>query len=503
MRYISLLVIVSCANFLHAQLYDKTWVCGGTNTCKVVFGAQIDTARFSPPIHNSWQWVSISDKSGNFQFFTNGINVYSYDGTQIVNGNSLADDSVNIAFTGIGLPDMQNMLVLPKKDNQYYIIYHSLNSSMLATQQWAHPNRLYYSIVDMNLQGGKGEVTQKREQINTGNFMDGQLTACQHANGRDWWLVHRRYNFNSYLIYLVTPDTISFVREQQIGAVSNEPDAVGQAAFSPDGSKYASITGKSPLIILDFDRCEGVFSNPQKIEIPRDTFTFYSQTKIIGGGGNGLCFSPNNQYIYVNSLYILRQYDLLASPIDSSEQVLFFWTDSNEHLGQFNQMHLAPNGKIYIANYQGFTYALHVINEPDSAGLACGFVKWGLPIPANSASQTSNMVHYRMGALAGSGCDTITTATSPNLSEGEEQRQIQVFPNPASDVVSVELSNYNLYNPQQQFYLYNSQGELVKQIALPYLSAQFKVNDLPSGVYHWRVAVKGQNKFTGKLEVVR
>lgn len=487
------------ANIVCAQLYDKTWICGGTNAGKIIFNSQVDTSSFPFEVYCLSEWACISDRIGNFQFFSEGVNVYSYDGTRMLNGDSLADNNVNGHFY-FGLPDDQNVLILPKSDKQYYIIYQSQSDSAFDFLRWYHTDRLYYSIADMSLQNGKGEITEKRILINDSSFMDGHMTACQHANGRDWWLVQRRHDSNSYFIYLVTPDSISFIREQAIGAISLEPDAYGQSAFSPDGSKYASITANSPMVILDFDRCDGTFSNPQKVNIPMDTFMFYGQRTIVGGGGDGLCFSPNNRFIYVNSLYVLRQYDLLANPIDSSEQIIFFWTDSNEHLGQFNQMHLGPDGKIYTANYQGFTYALHVINYPDSAGLSCGFVKWGLPITTNDARVIPNMVHYRMGVLIGSGCDTLNTMVKePSTDLG----QVLIFPNPATDAVNIELSTYNLYCPLQQFYLYDVLGRLVKQVALPYLSAQIKVNDLPTGVYYWKLAVKNDERGKGNLEVVR
>ncbi|MCW5908969.1 MAG: T9SS type A sorting domain-containing protein [Chitinophagales bacterium] len=180
--------------------------------------------------------------------------------------------------------------------------------------------------------------------------------------------------------------------------------------------------------------------------------------------------------------------------------MVFFWTDSNETHGQFSQLYLAPDGKIYAANYQGFTKALHVINSPDSADSACGFVKWGLSIPSNDARIIPNMLHFRMGALTGSGCDTLNTDIGHQT---QDERRIQVYPNPANDVVQVDLMNYSQYHPLQQFYLYNAQGQLVKQVALPYLSAAFRVSDLPSGVYYWQLAVGAEVRGAGKLEVVR
>lgn len=414
------------------------------------------------------------------------------------NGTQLADNEVNSEFS-YGLPDFQNVLVLPKKNSEYYLFYQSQSDFALANDYWVYTDNLYYSVVDMQQQNGKGDVVRKRVLVNNNRFMDGKMTACQHANGRDWWLVQRRYNTNGYFIYLVTSEDVTFQREQFIGAVSQEPDAIGQSAFSPDGSKYASITGKSKLILLDFDRCEGIFSNPKSVSIPVDTFSFYGNTKIIGAGGNGLCFSPNNRFIYVNSLYILRQYDLLESPIDSSEEVIFFWTDSNEYLGQFNQMQLGPNGKLYIAPYQGITKAYNEIHNPNEKGLACNFEKFGQPIATINADKIPNLVHYRMGALVGSACDTLAVG----LKDVEASNKVRLYPNPAKGMVQIDLTSYNYYNPNNALYLYNNEGKLVQQIAVPYLSAQMNVSTLPAGIYQWSLGTANKAIATGSLNVVK
>ncbi len=396
-------------------------------------------------------------------------------------GNGLADDEVNTQYY-FGLPDFQNVLILPKKESEYYVINQSLSNPALVSS-WPYPNKLYYSVVDMALLNGKGAIIEKRSLINSANFMDGHMTASQHANGRDWWLVQRGYNNNGYFIYLVTQDSIRLIREQFIGASSMEPDAVGQSSFSPDGSMYISITGKSPLIIMDFDRCDGSFYNARQVRIPIDTLAFNGQEKIIGGGGNGVCFSPNNRFVYVNSLYALRQYDLLQSPIDSSEEVLFLWTDTNEVLGQFNQMQLGPDGKIYIAPYQGYTYALHTIEHPDSAGLACSFRKWGLPLPTNDARAIPNMVHFRMGPLTSSGCDTLTRLNE--TARAEKEKTLKVFPNPATDYVTIDYGFTDWNKGEATLEITNQLGQVVHRQILPMYSGfqKVEVSQLATGVY--------------------
>ena len=206
MKFTCTCILVLWCLSTKAQLHDKTWVCGIQDACKVVFNiVSIDTIRMLN-LPASYGYGCISNAQGEFQFFTNGINVYSYHGSQMVNGSNLADNNVNAYFASEGLPSFQGIVVLPKKDSQYYVIYQSVSDPLWTSQQWAYTNMLYYSVVDMSLQNGNGEVTEKRKTINTGQFMDGHITACQHTNGRDWWLVQRRWNSNGYHIYLITPD---------------------------------------------------------------------------------------------------------------------------------------------------------------------------------------------------------------------------------------------------------------------------------------------------------
>lgn len=68
---------------------------------------------------------------------------------------------------------------------------------------------LYYSVIDMNQNGGQGAVTQKNIQLLNYQCSDG-LSAVKHANGRDWWVLFRRGYLptNEFYIYLVTPSGI-------------------------------------------------------------------------------------------------------------------------------------------------------------------------------------------------------------------------------------------------------------------------------------------------------
>ena len=150
--------------------------------------------------------------------------------------------------------------------------------------------------------------------------------------------------------------------------------------------------------------------------------------------------------MYVNTIYVLRQYDLWDNEIDSSEEVIGVWTDTVGY-GKFNQMGLGPNGKLYLANYQGISSAIHVINNPDEKGSACNFILRGQPLATINAHVIPNLVHFRMGALAGSACDTLTTG----IADIDIDSKVRLYPNPAKDIVQIDLTSYNHYNPNKYF----------------------------------------------------
>ena len=119
------------------------------------------------------------------------------------------------------------------------------------------------------------------------------MTACQHGNGRDWWLINHQYNSNTIYTHLITPDTIEGPFEQNIGLSGSEADAGGTSIFSPVSKVFATSTGgMGAIILLDFDRCSGIFSNLKTVN------TVNSDT----GNYCFLAFSPNGRFLYAGNV---------------------------------------------------------------------------------------------------------------------------------------------------------------------------------------------------------
>jgi hypothetical protein len=479
------------AVFLFSQDYDMQWVQGDVPVSVMDF--RNDTIQFHFVTNNDNAplfigTANICNKQGSFQFFTNGIAVYDRYGNIMPNGDTLSFYNYNYWLSiNSGAPNDQAVLILPKpgSENLYYI-FHFVPTDTSFTYQgtsYGLPTHFYYSVVDMSANMGLGDVVQKDVRLPlTGVNCASRLTAVKHANGRDWWIIRHGWRDNKYIKFLLTPDTILGPYIQNIGPDYNQNgraiDYYGTSVFNTDGTKMASANGLSPVVVLDFDRCGGDFSNPVVIK------NKLTDTTLLGA--IGLAFSPNGRFLYANTKLILNQYDLeAANPNDS---VMLYRVDSTDGY-YLHQQRLGPNGKIYISTYHGGTSHLHVINHPDSLGLACGFQFKGQQCVTTNTWNLPNMVNYKPGALAGSGCDTIISGLSPNL-QSNLSSQLQVYPNPASDVVRITVSGGT---GLLQLVIYNAVGQVVKQTVISGF-VELDVSDLPNGIYQVNAG-----SYTGKL----
>jgi hypothetical protein len=232
----------------------------------------------------------------------------------------------------------------------------------------------------------------------------GKLTATKHGNGSDWWVVARKYGSNEYYRILLNGKGITNMGLQSVGPPLTS-NAIGQAVFSSDGSKYASVhaTGSAgdPIYvsIYNFDRCSGELSNPVQFSY-RDT-----------AWSVGIAISPNNRFLYVSSFRYVYQYDLHAANIEASRITVAEWDGFSDPLHPalattFYLAQLGPDGKIYINSNNGTRY-LHVINQPDSLGLACDVCQHCVEMPSINNFSLPNFPNYRLHHLEGSPCDTL------------------------------------------------------------------------------------------------
>ena len=342
--------------------------------------------------------ANISDSLGNLLFYTNGIYIANANNDTMVNGSGLNPSAYTTQQLSEGLRVKQGNLILPMPGNPpiYYLFHETL---------LRYPNigdyrvsEMYYSIIDMSLDSGRGAVTQKNVVLISDTLTIGSITACKHANGRDWWIVFHRAEGRRYYEYLLTPVGLQGPFIQDIGYSILPRDWSWQACFSPDGNKFANVFTKDTFDIMGFDRCSGLFTNCNSICLNDSA------------AGRGVAFSSNSQLMYVSSALYLYQYALNTSSIDSSKILIDKFDAWAEPIPPFYTpfylAQLANDEKIYI-NTGNSSRIFNVINHPNNIGLSCDFLQHSFFIPTYNAFTIPNFPNYFLGKEIGSICDSL------------------------------------------------------------------------------------------------
>ena len=305
--------------------------------------------------------ASVADAAGNLLFYTDGITVWNRNHVQMPNGFGLLGGSSSSQSAMI--------VLLPGSTTQYYVF--------TVGQTFTDFN---YSIVDMSLQGGNGDVTTKNFLVSTA--VCEKLCSVKKPNGLDFWIiVHDAYT-NEFDAYSFTAAGLNLVPVVSLAGTNNTGD-IGYMKTSPDGKRLSTALWNSGNLfeLFDFNKSTGIVSNA--ITLP-----FHAA----GSGAYGIEFSPNNRYLYCAWITPgeVRQYDVQAgsaAAIAASE--VFLGTTAIAFNGA---LQLGPDKKIYLAQL-GASY-LGVINNPDVGGTGCNFVDVGPAIAGQAQLGLPNYPSY-------------------------------------------------------------------------------------------------------------
>ena len=410
----------------------------------------------------------ICDANGNLLFCSNGIYVANAQNDTMINGGGLNPSFFTTLkdSTGLTIPQANLIIPFPDDSNKYYL-FHETSDDYGNTYSAFF---LYYSVVDMTQDSGRGSLIQKNVVLLNDTLLDGRLTACRHANGRDWWLLCHKNLSNRFFKYLITPTGIQGPFFQDIGQFRE--DYFGQLVFSPDGTKfsyYEPIVGD--LDIFDFDRCTGILNLNTHVDINDSA------------NGGGAAFSPNSNVLYVSSNNYVYQFDMTSSNIPATQTTVAVYDGYNSPFPPFATTfylaQLAPDGKIYIA-CNNSTVDMHVINFPDSIGLGCDVCQHCVHLPAYNHFTVPNHPNYFLGAESGSICDSLTSTNSLSV-----QRSIlNLFPNPVSGGDEITFTYPS--TGEHSFIILNSiEGKELARYQLPQWSSvqHVRLPKFSGGVY--------------------
>lgn len=228
-------------------------------------------------------------------------------------------------------------------------------------------------------------------------------------------------------------------------------------------------------------------------------------TKTYEGFGRpgGVAFSPSSRYLYVSRWDSLFQYDLQAPDILASEVGFSYDTAYTGEFGLpllFYSLQLAPDNKIYgcVSNF-GSQY-LHVIEHPDSGGVACGVRPHGIKLPVQNIYLMPNLPYFRLYDWPGSPCDTLGSIAVED--PPEIRATWKVYPNPAVDEVTLAYAEG--LGAATEVELMDVAGRPVQHWNFVSFSGQatLKLNSLPAGVYLLRVFQEGFPQVSMKLSII-
>lgn len=369
LRYLLLLPLILITYFrVAAQKENNVWTFGNE--------LGLDFNGVSPTIFRSRilayeGCASICDATtGKLLFYSNGQKVWDSTHTVMPNGSGIIGHAGNSSTQGVAIAPVYG------HPNKYYLF--TLDEFNMAKSGY-----LRYSVIDMSLNGGKGDVMPgiKNNTLDTG--MSEKMIIAPACNGL-WLITHHIDSPIFYAYKIDNPLSISRPVISNTGGKASEGlYYVGEMKLSPDEKSIAlanwispvyGLTGKSPIEIFEFDRITGKIANGKAIDSSNFAYSIE--------------YSPDNSKFYVadwdSSMY---QYDISLLPSTSA----VFASKIKLNGDNYTALRRGPDDKIYV-NRHNYITEISRINNPNDAGLACN-----IEVDVPSLSNKGTAVYIMFG----------------------------------------------------------------------------------------------------------
>jgi hypothetical protein len=444
--FLSLLLILSLTVF--GQHQTDNWYFGWN--AGIDFSSGIPLAVTGGALVTTEGCSSISDNAGNLLFYTEGVSVWNRNHQVMPNGTGLLG---NVSST-------QSALVVPKPGSttEYYIF---------TVDEIGGPNGFRYSIVDMTLDGGLGDVTVKNILIL--NNVTEKLTAVQQTSSGNYWIAVHEWGTDAFYVYLLTSSGLSAPVVSNTGIVHsnlNIQNTFGQMKFNPCGNMIAAAMAYLDTVeVFYFDNLTGQVYNP--FTLPMGAHVY------------GLEFSDNGSKLYVTTydatLGTLVQFDLTVMQIDSILASKTGLTLQEDLYG----MQLGIDGRIYVVH--SWSTFLGVINLPNQDGFNCNWDLFGFNLDPNSTGIMSSL--GLPGFVQSYLKKEFSCALTSINAEVKNSEDITIYPNPFHNSATISFSN-SLSAKNLRLRVFDSMNRLVREEKIHTQNEYaFYSNGLSNGIY--------------------
>lgn len=340
-----------------AQKEANNWYFG--QNAGIDFSAGFPAALINGQLNTLEGCSSISDKDGNLLFYSDGIQVWDKNHNLMPNGTGLLGDSSSTQ-SGLIVPN-------PIDSNIFYLF--------TVDAQEGNGNGFRYSIIDMRLNRGNGDVTTKNTLLVAS--ADEKVTSVIGKTCDSFWVMTS--DRDNFYVFEVTSTGVNTTPITSPIGFSILFSTRGYLKLSPDGTKLVLASSEAGSFIYDFNTTSGIVSNGRKLELDRNR-------------GYGAEFSVSG-----NKLYIATGIDV---PTPGLQARLYQFDVSNPDINIINNsrgnpfyvyegtrgaLQLGPDGKIYYAVNE--RPQLGVINSPENDKNNINYVHNGVNLNGRNSSQ--------------------------------------------------------------------------------------------------------------------
>ena len=286
--------------------------------------------------------ASVSSSNGDLLFYTDGTWVFNAQHDTMPDGDSLFGNGSST----------QSAVIVPYPGNPYKYYIFTVRGCTGGSPNGLSGQYFSYSIVDMTLESGLGNVVVAQKNIILFDSAAEKCTAMLHHNGNDIWVIGHEEVTNRFHAFHIGQSGIIDTVTSNVGPIENY--CIGYMLASHKGDKIAmALYSSDSVLVFPFDQFTGVISSPFSLFSPSNTY--------------GIHFSPNDSILYVscNSSTGLYQYNLYAPNVQASE----FQVSSGAAALAIAE---GPDKKLYVAS--GFKEYIAQINDPNVYGVGCNYI---------------------------------------------------------------------------------------------------------------------------------
>jgi hypothetical protein len=374
--------------------------------------------------------TSISDKDGYLLFYTNSVQLFDKTYQIMPNGNNLKGHASTT----------QGALIVPFPDHDSLYYLFTLEDE---------GGSFYYSIVNMKLNNGKGDVIMKNTLVL--DSCTEKLTATKHSNGKDYWILIHKWNTNEFYSYLLTSSGLQSIPVISAVGVVHNFIPIGYMKLSFDAKRMAVANEQGgTLELFDFNNTTGVVSNQLWLYKGSSAFGMFEHPY-------GLEFSMDNKLLYVSwSKFIfhsifdyyysiqISQFDIGgvydSSTIVNSKVDILAYRPPDNSISQ-GALQMGPDHRIYASVYNRDYIA--VIQDPNVKGVGCNFILNGLSL--YNGRTVLGLPNILTSLLV---CDTSSSVTGKTLCYGV-QSILGNYTNKSVDYLWQDGSTGSSYNVSQ------------------------------------------------------